>query len=56
MFFCNFALEPRDVWCLRGGLTPGIGWFVYIRKAFTSLYFLALRNVGNFELLSRMKQ
>ena len=38
-------LEPRDTWCLRWGLTPGIGRFVYIRKAFTALYFLALRIV-----------
>ncbi|WP_289697510.1 hypothetical protein, partial [Bacteroides acidifaciens] len=28
--FANFALELCDTWCLRGGLTPGIGWFIYI--------------------------
>lgn len=45
-------LEPRDTWCLRWGLTPGIGRFVYIRKAFTALYFLALRN-DQFQRCSR---
>lgn len=43
----NFAKEPRDAWCLGGGLTTGnrlaacaarIGRFVKIRKAFTALY------------------
>lgn len=30
-------MRTRDTWCLRGGQTPGIGRFVYIRKAFTAL-------------------
>ena len=36
-YFCNFASEPRDMRYLRGGIMPGIGRFVYIRKAFTAL-------------------
>ncbi len=31
-FFSNFALESRDAWCLQGGLTPGVGWFVLHTK------------------------
>ncbi len=26
----KFAIEPHDARCLGGGLTPGIGRFVYI--------------------------
>ena len=34
--------------------TSGIGWFVfYIRKAFTALYFLAIRNLRNFEFATQ---
>ena len=35
------------------GITPGIGWFVYIRKAFTYALFLGLQNVGNFEFATK---
>lgn len=42
-FTLILQLEPRDTWCLRVGFTPGIGRFVYIRKAFTALYFLAFK-------------
>lgn len=47
--FSNFALESRDAWCLRGGLTPGIGWFVLHTKGVYCALFLGLQNVGNFE-------
>lgn len=46
--FSNFAHESRDMWCLRGGFTPGIGWFVYIRKAFISVLFLGFLKIWPF--------
>lgn len=47
--FTNFALEPRDAWCLKGGLTPGVGRFVSHTKGVYYALFLGLQNVGNFE-------
>ena len=48
----NFATEPRDAWCLRGGAIPGIGWFVYIRKG-VYLRFISwlLENLAIFETI-----
>ena len=35
IIFCNFASEPRDAWCLRGGFPPGVGRFVLYTKGVT---------------------
>ena len=45
-------VESRDTWCLRGGLTPGIGWFVIYERRLQRLYSWSVE-ITTFEFVTK---
>ena len=45
-------MNPRDTWCLRGGLTPGIGWFFTYERRLQRLYSWSVE-ITTFEFVAK---